>query len=154
MTASSSSIPVCVGIDVSKRSLDVAFYPAAGTLVFANDAKGRGALVKRVGSCRPGKIIVEATGNYERPIVDALNAADLPVVVINPRQARDFAKATGKLAKTDKIDAEVLARFGSVIDPVIRPIPSEKARSLQDKVARRGQLVKMHAAEENGMRFT
>lgn len=149
MTASSSSIRVCVGIDVSKSNLDVAFHPAAGTLVFVNDAKGRRALVKRVGSCRPHKIIAEATGNYERPVVDALNDADLPVVVINPRQARDFAKATGKLAKTDKIDAEVLALFGSAINPVIRPIPSKTARILQDKVARRGQLVKMHAAEEN-----
>lgn len=144
---------VCVGIDVSKQSLDLATDPAHATPPFANDAQGHGAIVQHLKGLGPIKLIVlEATGGYERAIVAALLAAGLPVVVANPRQVRDFAKATGKLAKTDRIDALILARFARTIDPQLRTLPDENARLLQEKLARRGQLVHMITAEGNRLK--
>ena len=140
---------IVVGIDVSKNQLDVAFDPPAVTLTLANDPQGHEALVEHLRTQAVQSIVIEATGGYERPVVGELIAANLPVVVINPRQVRDFARATGKLAKTDAIDAAVLAQFGRAVQPELRPLPDEKTLLFQEKLARRRQLVQMHGAESN-----
>lgn len=144
---------VCVGIDVSKQSVDMATEPAALTRQFTNDAHGHAAIVEHLQDLGDVKLIMlEATGGYERALVARLLAARLPVVVANPRQVRDFAKATGKLAKTDRIDARVLAHFARTINPQPRALPDENTRMLQEKLARRGQLVQMLNAENNRLK--
>ena len=143
---------VCVGIDVSKQSLDLATDHTPATRPFANDAQGHDAIVKHLQGLSVKLIVLEATGGYERTIVAALLAAKLPVVVANPRPVRDFARATGKLAKTDRIDAIILARFARTINPEPRTLPDENARILQEKIARRGQLVNLSTAESNRLR--
>jgi transposase len=137
-----------VGIDVSKQTLDVAFYPERPGRSCANDPAGIAALAESLAPLKPSYVIVEATGKYEQALVVALAAAQLPVVVINPRQARDFAKALGKLAKTDRIDATVLARFGDAARPEIRPIADEKSRQLRELLDRRVQLTEMRISEQ------
>ena len=154
MTSKSSQQTLLVGIDVAKDKLDVAFDPAGETLVFTNDPDGHEALARKLVACAPQKVVLEASGGYEREAVAALHSAGLPVVVMNPRQVRDFAKATGRLAKTDKIDAAVLATFGRAIDPVIRPLPDKKARDLRAKLARRSQLMDISTAEKNRLQQT
>lgn len=144
---------VCVGIDVSKQSLDLAADSADAVRTFANDAQGHAAIVehlKELGDIQ--RVVLEATGGYERNLVAALLAIELPVVVVNPRQVRDFAKATGRLAKTDRIDARVLACFARAINPPQRSLPDENTRVLQEKLARRGQLVQMLNAENNRLK--
>ena len=138
-----------VGIDVSKAHLDVAFDPDGPVTRFDNDSQGHDNLVKKIETLAAQRIVLEATGGYERPVVAAMLAAKLPVVVVNPRQVRDFARAVGQLAKTDAIDARILARFAQTIRPDIRPLPDEKALVLQDQIARRRQLVAMRTAESN-----
>lgn len=139
---------VCVGIDVSKQSLDLATDPAQATRQFSNDAQGHAALIKHLQSLGPIKLIVlEATGGHERTLAATLVAARLPVAVVNPRQVRDFARATGQLAKTDRLDAVVLARFARTINPQLRTLPDENTHVLQEKLARRSQLVQMITAE-------
>jgi transposase len=136
-----------VGIDVSKETLDVA--TDAGVKQYGNTPDGYQELVRQLNSISPEGIIVEATGGYESALVAELTTAGLPVVVVNPRQVRDFAKATGKLAKTDAIDAGILAQFGAAVRPERRPLPDEKQRQLQQQLARRRQLVSMLTAEHN-----
>lgn len=139
-----------VGIDVSKKHLDVAWQPATRPgQRFANDAQGQAELAALLARQHPERIVLEATGGYERAAVAALLQAQLPVVVINPRQARDFAKATGQLAKTDAIDAAILAQFAAKVAPEVRPLPDANALELQEMVARHRQLVKLHTAETN-----
>lgn len=140
-----------VGIDISKDRLDVACLPAAvhALPAFANDAKGHAALVKRLRRVSPRLIVLESTGGYQRMLVAALAAAGLPVVVVNPRQVRDFARALGVLAKTDAIDAMVLARFGEKVNPEARPLPDAESTALADLLARRRQLVELRTAESN-----
>lgn len=139
-----------VGIDVSKDRLDVAWVPASDAGAhYPNTAEGGAELTRRLARQRPERIVVEATGGYERPLVTRLLEAGLPVVVVNPRQVRDFARATGQLAKTDAIDAAVLARFAEAVKPTVRPLPDEKALELQALVARHGQLMKLRTAESN-----
>jgi transposase len=138
-----------VGIDVSKAALDVAVRPAGGAWRAANDAPGIAALVERVAALAPACIVLEATGGLERGASAALAAAGLPVAVVNPRQVRDFAKATGKLAKTDALDAAVLAHFAEAVRPAVRPLPDAAARALAELVTRRQQLVEMQTAERN-----
>ena len=138
-----------VGIDVAKRQLDVVERPSGARWTISNDGVGMGALVERLGP--PGDvegIVLEATGGYEMPAVAALTAAGLPVVVVNARQVRDFARAVGKLAKTDAIDAAVLAQFAEAVRPEIRELPDELTQTLQSWLARRRQLVEMLLAEE------
>jgi transposase len=113
-----------VGVDISKAQLDVAVLPQAENLSVANDETGVAALVKRLKALRPTLIVLAATGGWEAPLTAASALAKLPVVVVNPRQVRDFAKATGALAKTDRIDAKVLARFGEAVRPAVRAGPS------------------------------
>lgn len=143
---------ISVGIDVSKGSLDWAAWPAGGGGQMANDDDGIAALVARCRELGPERIVLEATGGYEVACASALLAAELPVVVVNPRQVRDFAKALGLLAKTDALDAQVLARFAGVIRPELRPLPDETARELEALIARRRQLVGMQTMEKNRLR--
>lgn len=138
-----------VGIDVSKARLDIAMRPMGETESVANDDTGIEALVKRLGEIHPALIVLEATGGIERPITRALTSAELPVVVVNPRQVRDFAKATGQLAKTDSIDAEVLARFAEAVRPALRALPDEVTLELRALIARRRQITEMIVAERN-----
>lgn len=143
---------VVIGIDISKTTLDVAVRPE-GTVwqvAYTNDALA--ALVTDLAARAPVRIVVEATGGLETALVVALAMAKLPVVVINPRQARDFARATGELAKTDRIDAQVLARFGQVLEPPIRALPDAMTRELEALVTRRQQVAAMLVAEGNRLR--
>lgn len=140
---------IFVGIDVSKKRLDVDAYPVSQAAQFPNDEAGHIQLCAALQALQPQRIIVEATGGLESGMVAHLAAAGLPVVVINPRQARDFAKAIGILAKTDAVDARVLARFGQAIRPELRPIKSEDVQKLEEVLTRRRQLVEMVTAEQN-----
>jgi transposase len=138
-----------VGIDVSKECLDVVLRPSEQYLTFENDARGIAKLTLAIQKLTPEAIVVEATGGLEMPLVAALAAAQLPVAVVNPRQVRDFAKATGRLAKTDRIDASILAHFAEAVRPQIRPIADEAQRSLADLVSRRRQIIEMLVSEKN-----
>jgi transposase len=140
---------VFVGIDVAKVQLDIAFRPTGERWVVANDDEGIATLVVRLQEIAPQLIVLEATGGYQRTVVAVLAAAGLPVVVVNPRQARDFAKATGQLAKTDRLDARALAHFADAVRPAPRPLPDAQTEELRALLARRRQLVAMRTAEQN-----
>lgn len=144
-----TTIKVYAGIDVSKARLDIALRPTGDRFEEANDQAGIDSLVARLETARPTLVVLEATGGLERPVAGALAAAGIPVAVVNPRQARDFARATGKLAKTDKIDAQILARFGEAVRPEPRPIPEREAREFSAILARRRQIIDMLTAENN-----
>ena len=136
-----------VGIDVSKDELQVAI--GQHQLTVANTAAGIAELVGRLRRSQPKRIVLEATGGLEVPTVAALAEAHLPVVVVNPRQVRDFAKATGKLAKTDRIDATVLAQFAEAVQPEVRPVSDACSLQLRQLLKRRQQVVQMMTAERN-----
>jgi transposase len=138
-----------VGIDVSKDSLDIAFSDGRAPAAVTNDAAGHAQLVAMLTAIHPETVLLEATGGYHRHAVAAMAAAQLQVVIVNPRQTRDFAKATGRLAKTDRIDAAVLARFAQAVRPEVRPLPDPDRQALSELVARRQQLVVMRDAERN-----
>ena len=140
---------VFVGIDVSKANLDVVTYPDIQVKTFSNDQAQMSILLDHLKAQAPTLIVLEATGGLEVSVAGALYDAGLPVVVINPRQVRDFARATGKLAKTDAIDARVLAHFAAAIRPSVRPLPCQEARELSALIARRRQIVEMVTAENN-----
>ncbi|MGZ8495581.1 MAG: IS110 family RNA-guided transposase [Candidatus Binatia bacterium] len=145
---------ISVGIDVSKAQLDVEIRPSGEKQSFANDKVGNKALVKWLAKIAPTLIVLEATGGYERQVTRALVSADLPAVAVNPRQVRDFAKATGQLAKTDSIDAGVLAHFAEVIRPELRPLPDAVTLELRALTSRRRQFLEMIAAENNRLEMT
>lgn len=149
----STESPIFVGIDVSKASLDVAVRPTGEVWQVNNDLQGIDRLVEEVRKISPTLIIMEATGGYEAASATALAVAGLPVAVINPRQARDFAKSLGRMAKTDRIDAAVLAHFGEAVRPEPRLLPDEQAVELQALMVRRRQLIEMIVAEKNRMRL-
>ncbi|HZI76846.1 MAG TPA: IS110 family transposase [Gemmatimonadales bacterium] len=138
-----------IGIDISKAELDVAVRPGGVRWQVHHDAAGIDALVERCVALAPQRIVVEATGGFEIGVAAALAAQHLPVVVVNPRQVRDFARATGQLAKTDRLDAAILAHFGEAIQPDVRPLPDATARALSLLVARRRQLQEMLIAEQH-----
>jgi transposase len=138
-----------VGIDVAKAQLDIALRPLGERWAVSNDDTGLTALVRRLQEIGPQLIVLEASGGYQRAVVAALATAGLPVVVVNPRQARDFAKATGQLAKTDALDARALAHFAEAIRPAPRPLPDTQTEELRALLARRRQLVGMRTAEQN-----
>ncbi|UGQ46756.1 IS110 family RNA-guided transposase [Massilia endophytica] len=138
-----------VGIDVSKKSLDIDSLPLSHRAQFPNDAGGHQNLKAKLLQLQPRWIVVEASGGLEMELVSVLATAGLPVAVINPKQARDFAKAIGVLAKTDQVDAIVLARFGQAVKPALRPIKDGELRHLEDVLTRRRQLVDMLTAEKN-----
>jgi transposase len=141
-----------VGIDVSQAHLDVAVRPGDSTWQIPNDQEGVAGLAARLQELAPDLVVLESTGGYELAAVTGLLVAGLPVVVANPRQVRDFAKAVGKLAKTDAIDARVLAHYAAAVQPPVRALPDEAAREFAALVARRRQLVEMHVAEQNRLR--
>ena len=138
-----------VGIDVAKAELVVAVRPGDERWAVANDERGVRTLVERLKRDAPALVVLEATGGYELAAAAALAAAGLPVVVANPRQVRDFAKATGQLAKTDRVDAGVLALFAERVRPEVRPLPDEAAQELDALLGRRRQLLEMLTAEKN-----
>lgn len=138
-----------VGIDVSKDRLDVAVGPTGVARGFAHDPAGHREIVEHLRAVAPARVVLEATGGYERSIVAALAAAGLPVIVINPRRAREFARAAGVLAKTDRLDAGVLALYAERLRPPFRPLSSPQQQALEDLVARRAQMVGMLTQEKN-----
>ena len=140
---------IFVGIDVSKAHLDTATRPARPVDRHTNDPAGITALVARLRPLAPSLVVVEATGGLELPLLAAFQVAGIPTAAINPRQARDFAKATGRLAKTDRIDAEVLAHFAEAVRPDARPLPSAEVRALDALLSRRQQLLEMQVMESN-----
>jgi len=138
---------VVVGIDVSKDWLDVAM--SNEWLRFANETEGIAELTRRLSAGAVQLVVMEATGGYETPAATAIAGAGLRLAVVNPRQVRDFAKATGRLAKNDRIDAQVIAAFGVAVAPQVVSLPDEQMRELQGLVARRSQLVGMRVQESN-----
>jgi transposase len=138
-----------IGIDVSKDYLDVLSLPTSQKRRFTNDAEGIAELVVWAREMAPQRIVLESTGHYQKRAVGALLAAALPAVVVNARQVRDFAKGLGMLAKTDAIDAGILARFGQVVATTVRPLPGPEIQEFQDLYDRRGPLVRMLATEKN-----
>ena len=138
-----------VGIDVSKAALDVAVLPTAEAWQSANDPAAIDELAARLAALGPALVVLEATGRYEAACAAALAAAGVPVAVVNPRQVRDFARATGKLAKTDAIDAAVLALFAERVRPEPRPLLDAESEAFQAILARRRQLLSMLVAEKN-----
>ena len=137
-----------VGIDVSKAELVIAVHPGGDRWTSATTGAGLDALVARLTALAPQLIVVEATGGYERPLVAMAAAAGLPVAVVNPRQVRAFAQALGRTAKTDAIDAEVLARFAAQVHPAVRAVPDAATQALHALVTRRRQLIEMVGAEQ------
>jgi transposase len=151
---------VHVGIDVSKRTLDVRVLsdgekgePTQESFVVANDQEGVDTILSRLEEKSPKLVVLEATGRYERLAASSIAAEEIPVAVVNPRQARDFAKAIGRLAKTDAIDAQVLARFARAVEPKATTIPDEEAQALQAILARRRQLIEMLTSEKNRLKM-
>ena len=140
---------IYVGIDVAKDRVDVAIRPGGDTWSADYDERGMSELVSCLRTAEPTAVLLEATGGLEVPLVSALAAASLPVVVVNPRQVRDFAKATGKLAKTDALDAQVLAHFAEAVRPPVRPLRDADTQELNSLTTRRSQLMTMLVAEKN-----
>lgn len=140
---------VFIGVDVSKERLDVAVAPSGETIRFANSEDGIALLADFLKPKNPERVLFEATGGWEMNAVHHLAAQHLPLVVLNPRQVRDFAKATGQFAKTDTIDARILARFGQTVRPEVRPLKPEELRKLDALITRRRQIVGMITAEQN-----
>jgi transposase len=140
---------ILVGVDVCKDFLDAHARPAGLQQRFDNTPAGIAQLVAWVRTLKPERVVFESTGPYQKAAVGALLAAGLPAVVVNARQVRDFAKGTGQLAKTDRIDAGILAHFGEVVSTVVRPLPDKEVLEFRDLCDRRGQLVRMLAAEKN-----
>ncbi len=138
-----------VGIDVAQDRLDVALRPSGAVWTVAYGPDGIRGLVSELQALGPSAVVLESTGGLELSLAGALAAAALPVVVVNPRQVRDFAKATGRLAKTDALDARVLAHFAEAVRPPVRPLPDSDTRELHSLTARRNQVVEMLVAEKN-----
>src|SRR5512139_3874794 len=143
------SLEIFVGLDVSKAVLDVKAVPVTQAWRFSNDTAGIDQLVQVLTKVAPALVVLEATGGLEMPVASALGIAGVPVAMINPRQARAFAKALGRLAKTDGLDADLLARFGQTLRPEARPLKAEAAHHLSVLLTRRRQLMEMLTAEKN-----
>jgi len=144
-----------VGIDVSKARLDVALLPSGKSFAVGNDEEGFDELLGRLeGPSDSALVVLEASGGFERPVAAALAASGIAVCVLNPRQTRDFARATGKLAKTDQLDAKALARFAEAVRPAPRTLPDAEAEEFRNILARRRQLIQMMTAEKNRLGAT
>ena len=144
-----SQEPTYVGIDVSKERMDVAVRPTGRSWSVSYDGAGVDDLVAQLKELKPAGVITESTGGLELPLVAALAAASLPVAVVNPRQVRDFARSTGRLAKTDRLDAQVLAHFGEAVRPPMRPLRDNETQVLGAVLARRWQVMNILVAEKN-----
>ena len=142
-----------VGIDVAKDRLDVHVRPVGESFVVARDDEGIEALAKRLNTMAPALVVLEATGGFETVVAAGLAAAGLPVAVVNPRQIRDFARATARLAKTDAVDAAVIAHFAEAVNPPVRLLADPQQRLLGELMARRRQLIEMIVAEGNRRRL-
>ncbi len=140
-----------IGIDISKRYFDIHCLPEGKQLRFDNNHNGICQCLKLLADMNPKLVVMEATGGYETALVCKLQAAGLSVAVVNPRQIRNFAKAIGQIAKTDKIDARIIAKYASMIEPRKSEVMDDKSRKLKSLVARRDQLSKMHVEESNRM---
>lgn len=145
--------PIFVGIDVSKDRLDVHVRPSDEPFSVARDAEGLKALIERLAGLPVALVVLEATGGYETVVAATLGAAGLPLAVVNPRQIRDFARASGRLAKTDALDAAAIAHFAAAMRPDAQRLPDEAMRALGELVARRRQLVEMMGAERQRARL-
>ena len=145
---------ICVGIDVSKATLDVSIGVDGEQFQVSNDEAGLKKLIERLTAVRPGLIVVESTGGLEKLVVAELFANILPVALVNPGRVREFAKSTGRLAKTDKLDARVLAHFGEAIDPALVTLPSEEEQYLSALMTRRRQVIDLLTAEKNHLLST
>ncbi|MCB4825605.1 IS110 family RNA-guided transposase, partial [Roseicella aerolata] len=144
--------PVFAGIDVSKDRLDVHLKPLGQSFAVPRDGAGLEQLLAQLRGAAPALVVLEATGGFELTVAAALAGAGLPLAVVNPRQIRDFARATGRLAKTDRLDAEAIALFAERIRPEPRPVPGDDAQALAELVARRRQIVEMIGMEQNRRR--
>jgi transposase len=144
---------VFIGIDVSKDRLDICVRPSGETLVITRDDQGLERLFERLRALHPILVAPEATGGYEAVVAGALAAAHLPLAVVNPRQIRDFARSTGKLARTDRLDAAAIAHFAEAIRPPARPVADAEEPALGELVARRRQVIEMIVAEKNRRRL-
>ncbi len=142
-----------VGIDVSKDRLDVHVRPHGKIFTTGRDDAGLAELIEDLRELKPTLIVLEATGGYEAVVASALAAAHLPLAVINPRRIREFAKAVGKLAKTDRIDAAIIAHFAEAVRPPIRPVGEAEAQALGERVTRRRQVIEMMVDERNRARL-
>ncbi len=149
MTMITETAPTIVGIDVAQATVDVWVRPTAATWTARTTPAALRQLAQRLAALEPVVVVVEATGGLERPVIAALLAAALPVALVNPRQVRAFARAVGQLAKTDRLDAQVLAHFGHAVRPTPRAHQMQATAALRDLVARRAQLVRLHTAECN-----
>ena len=138
-----------IGIDVSKEQLDVASDDGAFVAQFSNNEEGHARLTKQLLEVKPTLVVLESTGNYQLEVSLVLQAAKVPLAVVNPRQVRDFAKATGVLAKTDKLDALSIARFAAAVKPSAQTLPDDETLELEALLTRRRQLVGMIASEKN-----
>jgi transposase len=138
-----------VGIDVAKATLDVAIGGDGELVQVENNEAGIVQLLQRLGEAAPALVVLEATGGYESLVAAAVAGKGIAVAIVNPRQVRDFAKATGVLAKTDSIDARVLARFAEAVRPEPRPLPTAEAKELEELLSRRRQIVDMLTMEKN-----
>ena len=145
---------VFVGIDVSKDRLDICIRPSGETFAVRRDDEGLASLVERLRALHPVLVALEATGGYETVVASAVAVTHLPLAVINPRQIRDFARSTGKLAKTDRLDAAAIAHFAEAIRPPARRIADGEAQALGELVARRRQVIEMIVAEKNRRRLS
>ena len=142
-----------IGIDVAKDRLEVHVRPSGKSFTVAREGEALAALVERLRGLAPALVALEATGGYETVVASAIAAAHLPLAIVNPRQIRDFARATGKLAKTDRIDAAAIAHFADAVRPPARPLADPQARALGELVARRRQVIEMIVAEGNRRRM-
>ena len=142
-----------VGIDVAKDRLDVHIRPAGEAFCVTRDDEGIEELTRRLGAITPRLVVLEATGGFETVVAASLAAAGMPIAVVNPRQIRDFARATARLAKTDTLDAAVIAHFAEAVNPPVRPLADAQARLLGELMARRRQLIEMIVAESNRRRL-
>lgn len=143
---------IFVGIDVSKARLEVAFYPSGALESYPHDETGIDSLTHKLRELKPALIVLEASGGLQRSLVRSLAASELALIVVNPRQVRDFAKATGQLAKSDALDARVLARFAEAVRPSLRPLPDQATEELKALLSRRRQLIEMLTAEKNRLK--
>ena len=141
--------PTYIGIDVSKENLDLAVNPGKQIRRFHNTATGIGKIVDYIREINPVLVVMEATGGFEISLAAALGEAGIPTAIMNPRQVRDYARSTGKLAKTDAIDAQILADFAAVVHPEPRPLADLQTQELKDILVRRRQLNEMITAEKN-----
>jgi transposase len=143
-----------VGIDVSKDQLEIAVRPYGDTWSMPNDVSGIPEVVQRLAQLHPKLVVLEATGGLQLPVAAALASAGLPLSMVNPRQVRDFARATGRLAKTDRLDAQVLAHFAEAVRPTPYPLPDAQTQELTALLTRRHQVAEMLTAEKNRLRAT